>query len=98
MPVFEHHGNMYYCGISIIQQEENNMLKIQNEDLSAKLRRTEVILSRVKEELARFRGSMGKNPYTDYDEEQRLSIKLKVSKHAHTTHPDKEMWVCSTNK
>jgi hypothetical protein len=56
------------------------MLKIQNEDLSAKLRRTEVVLSRVKEELARFRASIGKNPCTEYDEEQRLSLKLKVSK------------------
>jgi kinesin family protein 15 len=73
-----------------MQQEENNMLKIQNEDLSAKLRRSEVILSRVKEELARFRASTGKNPYTNYDEEQRLSIKLKVSKRAHTTHLEKE--------
>lgn len=64
-----------------MQQEENNILKIQNEDLSTKLRRMEVMLSRVKEELARLRASIGRNPYIDYDEEQRLSMKLKVSKH-----------------
>ncbi|XP_023879431.2 kinesin-like protein KIN-12D [Quercus suber] len=58
-------------------KEENNILKIQNEDLSTKLRRTEVMLSRVKEELARLRASIGRNPYIDYDEEQRLSMKLK---------------------
>ncbi|KAM4088915.1 hypothetical protein ACB094_07G109200 [Castanea mollissima] len=58
-------------------KEENNVLKIQNEDLSTKLRRTEVMLSRVKEELARLRASIGRNPYIDYDEEQRLSMKLK---------------------
>lgn len=39
------------------------------------------MLSRVKEELARLRASIGRNPYIDYDEEQRLSMKLKVSKH-----------------
>lgn len=62
-------------------QDENNMLKTQNDELSSKLRRTEVILSRVKEELARFRASTGKNPYIDFDEEHRLNIKLKVCKH-----------------
>jgi kinesin family protein 15 len=64
-----------------MQQEENNMLKVQNEDLSTKLRRTEVMLSRVKEELARFRASIGRNNNIDYDDEQHLSTKLKVSKH-----------------
>lgn len=57
------------------------MLKIHNEELSTKLRRTEVILSRVKEELARFRASIGKNPRIDFDEERRLSTKLKVGTH-----------------
>ncbi|KAI4332059.1 hypothetical protein L6164_016998 [Bauhinia variegata] len=58
-------------------KEENNKLKIQNEELSAKLRKTEIFLSRVKEELARFRASFGVKPYIDIDEEQRLIIKLK---------------------
>lgn len=62
-----------------MHQEENNLLKIRNEDLSTKLRRTENILSRVKDELASFRASNGRNPYVDFDEEKRLSAKLKVS-------------------
>ncbi|XP_021285651.1 kinesin-like protein KIN-12D isoform X2 [Herrania umbratica] len=60
-------------------KEENNILKIQNEDLGAKLRRTEVVLSRVREELAHYRASMGKNPHINFDEEQRLTNKLRES-------------------
>lgn len=62
-----------------MQQEENNALKTQNEDLSAKLRRTEALLSRMKEDLARYRASTGRSPYIDIDEEQRLKRKLEVS-------------------
>ncbi|XP_050363080.1 kinesin-like protein KIN-12D [Argentina anserina] len=58
-------------------KDENHMLKILNEELSTKLRRTEVHLSRCKEELARYRASVGRNPYVDFDEEQRLSNKVK---------------------
>uniref|UniRef100_A0A0A0LIU9 Kinesin motor domain-containing protein n=1 Tax=Cucumis sativus TaxID=3659 RepID=A0A0A0LIU9_CUCSA len=58
-------------------KEENNMLRAQNGDLSAKLHKTEILLSRVKEELAYFRTSTGKTPNIDFDEEQRLNIKLK---------------------
>lgn len=54
------------------------MLKAQNEELSSKLRRSEGILSRVKEELAHFRAANGKNPCIHIEEEQRLSDKLKV--------------------
>lgn len=63
-----------------MEQEENHMLKTHNEELSTKLRRTEVLLSRCKEELARYRASVGRSPYVDFDEEQRLSNKVKVSK------------------
>lgn len=62
-----------------MHQEENNQLKIQNEELSAKLRRAEIFLSRVKEDLARLRASAGAKTRIDFDEEQRLMIKLKVS-------------------
>lgn len=55
------------------------MLRAQNGDLSAKLHRTEIFLSRVKEELAYFRTSNGKTSDINFDEEQRLNIKLKVS-------------------
>ncbi|KAL5984870.1 hypothetical protein ACLOJK_041828 [Asimina triloba] len=57
-------------------KEENNFLKTQNEDLAGRLRRTEALLSRVKEELASYRASRGKTPYIDMDEEQRLKNKL----------------------
>ncbi|KAK7362682.1 hypothetical protein VNO77_04802 [Canavalia gladiata] len=58
-------------------KEENNKLKIQNEELSAKLRRAEIFHSRVKEDLARLRASAGVKPCINFDEEQRLMIKLK---------------------
>ncbi|KAF5814393.1 putative plus-end-directed kinesin ATPase [Helianthus annuus] len=44
-------------------KEENNALKAQNEELSRKLKRSDVILSRVKEELANLRAAHGKNAY-----------------------------------
>lgn len=62
-----------------MQQEENNKLKIQNEELSAKLRSAQIFLSRVKEDLARLRASAGMKPCINFDEEQRLMIKMKVS-------------------
>lgn len=54
------------------------MLKAENEELGRKLRRSEGILSRVKEELARYRAANGKNPCIHIEEEQRLNDKLKV--------------------
>lgn len=66
-------------GDSTMQQEENNVLKSQNEDLSAKLRQSEEILSRVKEELARYRASSGRDPCINLEKEQSLNKKLKVS-------------------
>ncbi|KAK1358771.1 kinesin-like protein KIN-12D [Heracleum sosnowskyi] len=56
---------------------KNNLLKAENEDLGRKLRRSEGILSRVKEELARYRAANGKNPCIYIEEEQRLDNKLK---------------------
>lgn len=55
-------------------------MKSQNDDLSIKLRRAEAILTRIKEELAKFRASSGRSPFINFDEEQRLSNMLKVSK------------------
>ncbi|KAK8518820.1 hypothetical protein V6N12_012061 [Hibiscus sabdariffa] len=60
-------------------KEENNTLKSQNGELGAKLRRTEVVLSRVRDELAQYRASIGKSPYVNFDEEQRLNNKLRES-------------------
>ncbi|KAD4179211.1 hypothetical protein E3N88_27802 [Mikania micrantha] len=44
-------------------KEENNALKNQNEELSHKLKRSDAILNRVKEELANLRAVHGKNAY-----------------------------------
>ncbi|XP_019702656.1 kinesin-like protein KIN-12F isoform X1 [Elaeis guineensis] len=60
-------------------KEENSLLRLQNEDLNAKLHRLEAVLSRLEEELARHRASSGKNPYVDIDEEERLRRKLQDS-------------------
>lgn len=56
-------------------------MQSQNDDLTLKLRRTDAVLARVKEELANFRASNGRSPFINFDEEQRLSNMLKVSKH-----------------
>lgn len=60
-------------------QEENNLLKNQNDDLIVKLRKTESILSRVREELTHFRQTNGRGPYINFDKEEMLENKLKVS-------------------
>ncbi|KAJ8478415.1 hypothetical protein OPV22_022142 [Ensete ventricosum] len=60
-------------------KEENTLLKIENEDLNARLRRSEEVLLRVKEELARYRLSFGKDPCIDFDEEEQLRMKLQES-------------------
>lgn len=62
----------------LYMQEENNNLMVMNEDLMCKLRRSEILLNRVNEELARYRTADGKTPNLDLDEEQRLRTKLKV--------------------
>ena len=58
--------------------EENNVLKIQNEDLASRLRRAESYLSRIREELAHSRACNGRSPHINFDEEQRLNDKLQV--------------------
>ncbi|KAF3435686.1 hypothetical protein FNV43_RR22777 [Rhamnella rubrinervis] len=77
-------------------KEENNMLKMQNEDLSTKLRRTEHILSRVKEELSCFRASNGRNPYINFDEEKRLNTKLKESEEEKVQLAQKLLALCTS--
>lgn len=63
----------------IMLQEENNTLKIQNEQLDAKLRRANKFISRVQEYIPRLRASTGSNEYIDFDGEERLRKMLKVS-------------------
>ncbi|XP_066359140.1 kinesin-like protein KIN-12F isoform X1 [Miscanthus floridulus] len=57
-------------------KEENILLKRQNEELSAKLKQLGVILTRTKEELARYRVSDGKDPHEQIEEEELLRKKL----------------------
>lgn len=75
-------------------KEENNLLKIENEDLSNKLRRAEVILSRVKEELARYRASCGRS--IDFNEEQMLSNKLKETEEERLQLAQKFLNLCTS--
>lgn len=76
-------------------KEENNMLKTQNEELATKLRRAEVILSRVKEELARHRASAGKAPYINFDEEQRWNDKFKEAEEEKLQLAQKLLGLCT---
>lgn len=55
------------------------MLKVQNEDLHKKLKRYASQYTSLREDLADYRARNGKGPYTDFDEEQRLRDKIKVS-------------------
>lgn len=73
-------ASISYSGIFHNKQEENTMLKIENEDMNLRLQRSEQILSRVKEELARYRSSSKKGPYIDFDEEEQLRKELEVCK------------------
>ncbi|XP_026456859.1 kinesin-like protein KIN-12D isoform X2 [Papaver somniferum] len=77
-------------------KEENNVLRAHNEDLSAKLRRSEIILSRVKEELARYRASEGRSPFINFDEEQRLHKKLKETEEERLQLAQKLLCLCTS--
>lgn len=77
-------------------KEENNFLKSQNDDLSIKLRRTEAILTRIKEELAKFRASSGRSPFINFDEEQRLSNMLKETEEERLQLAQKLVGLCTS--
>ncbi|XP_050231749.1 kinesin-like protein KIN-12D isoform X2 [Mercurialis annua] len=77
-------------------KEENNMLKTQNEDLTAKLKRTENMFSRVKEELAHYRNSIGKSSYIDFDEEHQLMNKLKETEDDRMQIAQKLLGLCTS--
>ncbi|XP_030523084.1 kinesin-like protein KIN-12D isoform X2 [Rhodamnia argentea] len=76
-------------------KEENNILKIQVEELATKLRRAEVILSRFKEEQAHRRASVGKSPYLNFDEEQRWSDKVKEAEEEKLQLAQKLLGLCT---
>ncbi|KAK4477060.1 hypothetical protein RD792_016264 [Penstemon davidsonii] len=77
-------------------KDENNLLRNQNEDLSIKLRKTEAILSRVKEELAQFRTANGRSPYINFDEEQKLDKMLKETEEERLQLAQKLLGLCTT--
>uniref|UniRef100_A0A1J3CW79 Phragmoplast orienting kinesin 2 n=1 Tax=Noccaea caerulescens TaxID=107243 RepID=A0A1J3CW79_NOCCA len=58
-------------------KEENNVLKLQLDELNLKLRRADVNISRAKEELAWYRASSGKNQHSNFEKMHHLSTKLK---------------------
>ncbi|KAK6916496.1 Kinesin motor domain [Dillenia turbinata] len=82
--------------MEIEAEEENNILKAQNEDLGIKHRRAEAILSRVKEELARYRASGGRSLFIDFDEEQRLKNKLKETEEERLQLAQKLLGLCTS--
>ncbi|WZZ61595.1 hypothetical protein YC2023_061702 [Brassica napus] len=61
------------------ENEENNVLKLQLDELNLKLRRADVNISRAKEELAWYRASTGKNQHSNFEKMHHLSTKLKES-------------------
>ncbi|XP_057869677.2 kinesin-like protein KIN-12F isoform X1 [Cryptomeria japonica] len=77
-------------------KEENNVLRAQYEDISAKLRRTEVLLARVSDELARYRTADGKSPYISIDEEQRLRNKLQETEEERVQMAQKLLGLCNS--
>ncbi|KAJ0264438.1 Kinesin-like protein KIN-12D [Hirschfeldia incana] len=60
-------------------KEENNVLKLQLDELNLKLRRADVNISRAKEELDWYRTSSGKNQHSNFDKMHHLSTKLEES-------------------
>ncbi|KAH6772638.1 hypothetical protein C2S51_011042 [Perilla frutescens var. frutescens] len=77
-------------------KDENNSLRCLNEELSLKLRKTEAILSRVKEELAQFRVANGKSAYINFDEEQLLHKKLKENEEERLQLAQKLLGLCTS--
>ncbi|KAG0602290.1 hypothetical protein M758_10G004500 [Ceratodon purpureus] len=57
-------------------KNENNALRIQNNDLSAKLKRVEHANTRISDELAKYRLAQGRRPLLNIEEEQRLRTRL----------------------
>ncbi|XP_024397560.1 kinesin-like protein KIN-12D isoform X2 [Physcomitrium patens] len=57
-------------------KEENNSLRIQNNELNARLRRVELLNTRISEELAKYRAAHGKPSALNIEEEQRLRTML----------------------
>lgn len=77
-------------------KEENNTLRAQHEEISARLRRTEALLARVSDELARYRTADGRTPYISIDEEQRLRNKLQEAEEERVQLAQKLVSMCNS--
>lgn len=77
-------------------KEENNTLRAQHEEISARLRRTEALLARVSDELARYRTADGRTPYISIDEEQRLRNKLQEAEEERVQLAQKLVSLCNS--
>lgn len=60
------------------------------EELGNKLRRSDMMFARVKDELERYRIGAGKTPFPNIDEEQRLKTKLQVI----SSHFEQSSFIC----
>ncbi|KAI3708035.1 hypothetical protein L2E82_37040 [Cichorium intybus] len=69
-------ANLKIKVIDLETEEENNTLKNHNDELSRKLRKTDDILCRVKEEVANLRAKSGKD-FCDVENELQIDEKLK---------------------
>jgi kinesin family protein 15 len=77
-------------------KDENNLLRVQNNDLSAKLRRAEHLNARVSEELAKYRIAQGKSSALNIEEEQRLRTKLQEAEEQRNQEALKLVSLCSS--
>ena len=77
-------------------KDENNTLRIQNNELSVKLRRAEHLNTRVSEELAKYRTAQGKPSALNIEEEQRLRTKLQEAEEQRDQEARKLVSLCAS--
>ncbi|KAJ4804426.1 phragmoplast-associated kinesin-related protein [Rhynchospora pubera] len=77
-------------------KEENNILRKENENLYAKLEKTESILKHVKEELGRYRASSGRDPYFNIEDEEQLRRNLQESEDNRLQLAERLMEMCTS--
>ncbi|CAN1307274.1 Kinesin-like protein KIN-12D [Linum perenne] len=76
-----HHAKIKKKSVCCVhpQQDENHALKVQNEELSSKLHRAEMMLSRGRDEIVRYRESIERIPAMPIEEKKKVMNMLKVS-------------------
>lgn len=77
-------------------KDENNSLRIQNNEISAKLRRAEHLNTRISEELAKYRTAQGKSSALNIEEEQRLRTKLQEVEEQRDQEAQKLVSLCTS--